>query len=118
MRSGTLTVSRRLASLHFIFPFCQNQQFATHGMNASVVLGQPDFTTGTAKTTQDGMQFPTFVRLPAPVTKSDSPRTRAGVHLAAERRLEFQDSFFHLPSMMSSLKAELKALQILRSCAN
>src|SRR5215469_3701651 len=30
MRSGTLTISRRFASLHFVFPFCQNQQFATH----------------------------------------------------------------------------------------
>jgi hypothetical protein len=30
MRSGTITVSRPLASLHFVFPFCQNQQFATH----------------------------------------------------------------------------------------
>jgi hypothetical protein len=30
IRSGTLTVSRLLASLHSGIRFCQNQQFATH----------------------------------------------------------------------------------------
>ena len=35
----------------------------TNGMNASVVIGQPDFVTGNANTTQSGLNFPTFVRL-------------------------------------------------------
>lgn len=35
----------------------------TNGMNASVVIGQPDFVTGNANTTQAGLNFPTFVRM-------------------------------------------------------
>ncbi len=32
IRSGTLTLTRPLASLHSGFRFCQNQQFATHSI--------------------------------------------------------------------------------------
>jgi hypothetical protein len=37
IRKGTLTVSRPLASLHAIIPFCQNQQFATHRLGEVMV---------------------------------------------------------------------------------
>ena len=35
----------------------------SNGMNASVVIGQPDFMTGTSSTTQMGLSSPTYVRL-------------------------------------------------------
>lgn len=50
--------------------------FTTNGMNASIVIGQPDFSTRNPATTQDGLQFPTGVAVNGDLAVSDQGNNR------------------------------------------